>query len=74
MTFTITAGDPFKSRKRVLEPISNGIAVAMLFFTGTAYGRGVGRASLGIGIGMVVLGGILVALTMALGGQAMGKA
>ena len=44
------------------------VAIVMLFATGFAYGRCVGRAPLGFGIGMVVLGGILVALTMALGG------
>jgi len=47
---------------------SNGIAVVMLFIAGFAYGRGVGRSPWGFGLGMVVLGGILVALTMALGG------
>jgi VIT1/CCC1 family predicted Fe2+/Mn2+ transporter len=48
--------------------ISNSIAVAMLFLTGMAYGRCIGRSPWGFGISMVVLGGILVALTMALGG------
>lgn len=47
---------------------SNGIAVVMLLLAGMAYGRGVGRSPWGFGIGMVLLGGILVALTMALGG------
>jgi VIT1/CCC1 family predicted Fe2+/Mn2+ transporter len=48
--------------------ISNGIAIVMLFFTGVAYGRCVGRSPWVFGISMVVLGGILVALTIALGG------
>jgi hypothetical protein len=48
--------------------ISNGIAIGMLFLAGVAYGRCVKRAPFGIGIGMVVLGVMLVALTMALGG------
>jgi VIT1/CCC1 family predicted Fe2+/Mn2+ transporter len=48
--------------------VSNLIAVAMLFVAGMTYGRCVGRAPWGFGIGMVVLGGVLVALTMALGG------
>jgi len=47
---------------------SNGVAIVMLLVAGVAYGRGVGRSPWGFGIGMVVLGGILVALTMALGG------
>jgi hypothetical protein len=48
--------------------ISNAIAVGMLFLAGAAYGRCVGRSPLVFGISMVVLGAILVALTMALGG------
>jgi VIT1/CCC1 family predicted Fe2+/Mn2+ transporter len=47
---------------------SNGIAIAMLFITGFAYGRYVGRTAWGFGISMVILGAILVALTIALGG------
>jgi hypothetical protein len=48
--------------------VSNAVAVTMLFITGFAYGRCVGRSPKAFGIGMVVLGGILVALTIALGG------
>lgn len=48
--------------------VSNTIAVAMLFVTGFAYGRCVGRSPWGFGLGMVVLGAALVALTMRLGG------
>ena len=48
--------------------ISNAIAIVMLFIAGLAYGRSIGRSKLGFGISMVVLGGALVALTMALGG------
>jgi hypothetical protein len=48
--------------------VSNGIAIVMLFVTGFAYGRCVGRSSWGFGISMVVLASVLVALTMALGG------
>jgi hypothetical protein len=48
--------------------ISNLIAVVMLFITGVAYGRCVGRSTWGFGMAMVVLGAVLVALTMALGG------
>jgi hypothetical protein len=42
--------------------------MAMLFIAGSAYGRSVGGSPLGFGFGMVVLGGILVGLTIALGG------
>jgi len=48
--------------------VSNAVAVLMLFATGLAYGKCVGRSPWGFGISMVVLGSILVALTMALGG------
>jgi VIT1/CCC1 family predicted Fe2+/Mn2+ transporter len=48
--------------------VSNAIAVTMLFIAGAAYGRIVGRSPWVIGIAMVVLGSVLVALTMALGG------
>jgi VIT1/CCC1 family predicted Fe2+/Mn2+ transporter len=48
--------------------VSNAVAVVMLFIVGAAYGRGVGRSPCGFGIAMVLLGAILVALTMVLGG------
>ena len=48
--------------------VSNLVAVLMLFLTGIAYGRCVGRAPMGFGVGMVVLGLILVGLTIVLGG------
>jgi hypothetical protein len=48
--------------------VSNGVAVVMLFITGFAYGRCAGRSAWGFGVGMVLLGLVLVALTMALGG------
>jgi VIT1/CCC1 family predicted Fe2+/Mn2+ transporter len=48
--------------------VSNGIAMLMLLVTGIAYGRCVGRSPWGFGFGMVALGAMLVALTMALGG------
>ena len=47
---------------------SNAVAVAMLFVTGMAYGRCVGRSPWGFGVTMVVLGSLMVGLTMALGG------
>jgi hypothetical protein len=47
---------------------SNAVAVAMLFVAGAAYGRYVGRSPWVVGFSMVVLGGVLVALTIALGG------
>jgi hypothetical protein len=48
--------------------VSNAVAVAMLFLSGFAFGRCVGRHPWLMGLGMLVLGGALVGLTMALGG------
>jgi VIT1/CCC1 family predicted Fe2+/Mn2+ transporter len=47
---------------------SNGVAIVMLFVSGAAYGRCVGRSPWVFGISMVVLGLVVVALTIALGG------
>lgn len=47
---------------------SNGIALVLLFLAGFVYGRFVGRSPWAFGVAMVVLGGVLVALTIALGG------
>lgn len=67
-TFPVAIPFIFMQNTPLAMRASNGIAVAMLFAAGVAYGRGVGRSPWGFGIGMVVLGGILVALTIALGG------
>ncbi len=48
--------------------VSNAIALAMLFMTGYAFGRCAGHQPWLAGIGMVGLGGVLVGLTIALGG------
>jgi VIT1/CCC1 family predicted Fe2+/Mn2+ transporter len=48
--------------------VSNAIAIGMLFLTGATFGRITGRRPWVMGIAMVVLGGVLVGLTMALGG------
>jgi VIT1/CCC1 family predicted Fe2+/Mn2+ transporter len=48
--------------------VSNAVAVAMLFVVGAAYGRSVQRRPVAVGVSMVVLGMVLVAVTMALGG------
>jgi hypothetical protein len=48
--------------------VSNGVAIVLLFVCGIAYGRCVGRTPWLVGLSMVVLGAVLVALTIALGG------
>ena len=48
--------------------VSNAVAIMMLFLTGYTFGRITGRHPWLVGISMIVLGSILVAMTMALGG------
>ena len=47
---------------------SNAVALAMMFLAGMIYGRAVGWSPWVVGLFMVVLGSVLVALTVALGG------
>jgi len=67
-TFPVAVPFIFMQSARTAMRVSNVIAIGMLFFTGVAYGRCVGRSPWVFGISMVVVGGVLVALTMALGG------
>lgn len=67
-TFPVTVPFIFFDTAPVAMRVSNGIAVIMLFLTGFAYGRCVGRSPWVVGLCMVGLGSVLVALTMALGG------
>ena len=67
-TFPVAMPFIFMQNASLAMRASNVIAVVMLFAAGVAYGRGVGRSPWAFGLGMVVLGGILVALTIALGG------
>ena len=48
--------------------VSNAIAIVMLFLTGYAFGRIIGRHPWLVGIAMVVVGFLLVGMTIALGG------
>jgi hypothetical protein len=47
---------------------SNAVAIAMLFITGWSLGRFAGRPGWDTGVGMVAVGVVLVAITVALGG------
>lgn len=67
-TFPVVLPFIFMLNAMLAMRVSNGIAITMLFITGAAYGRCMDRSPWGFGIAMVVLGGALVALTMALGG------
>lgn len=67
-TFPVTI--PFIFMKDVAHAmrVSNAIAIVLLFLTGYAFGRVAEYRPWLTGLGMVGLGGVLVALTMALGG------
>ena len=67
-TFPVAVPFIFVESTRTAMRVSNLIAIIMLFVTGFAYGRIIGRSPKIFGIGMVVLGGVLVAITIALGG------
>jgi len=56
------------SETRLALRISNGVAIVMLFLTGFAYGRYLGRHPLRTGLWMVVLGLLLAGITGVLGG------
>ena len=53
---------------RVALHVSNGIAITMLFLCGYSVGRMTGYHRWGTGLAMVALGGVVVAMTIALGG------
>lgn len=67
-TFPVAVPFIFMQNVMAAMRVSNAIAIGMLFITGYGYGRYVGWSPWGFGIAMVGLGGILVALTIALGG------
>ena len=67
-TFPVAVPFIFTENARTAMRASNAIAIGMLFFAGVAYGRCVGWSPWGFGISMVLLGGVLVAITIALGG------
>jgi len=50
------------------QRVSNAIAIGLLFLTGYAFGRCTGYHPRLMGVSMVILGGILVGLTILLGG------
>ena len=56
-----------ENARRALR-LSNGIAIVMLFMTGYAFGRHAGYSPVKMGLSMVILGSVLVAITILLGG------
>jgi VIT family len=67
-TFPVTIPFALIIDARLALRVSNGIAIAMLFLTGYAFGRQAGLRPLGMGLAMVCLGSVMVAITIFLGG------
>lgn len=59
----LVVGDPHLAVR-----ISNGIGLAMLFLVGAIWGRKTGTGAVRIGVGVTLVGAVLVAITIALGG------
>jgi len=68
VTFPVTIPFFFKQDAMQALRISNAIAIVSLFLTGHAFGRCIGHRPWVMGITMVVVGCVLVAITIALGG------
>jgi hypothetical protein len=67
-TFPVVIPFIFIQHAGVALRVSHAVATLMLFLAGYAYGKYVGHRPWMTGITMLVLGGVLVGLTMALGG------
>jgi hypothetical protein len=67
-TFPVSIPFIFMQDTLTAMRVSNAIAVVLMFVVGYAYGRLTGRSPWAVGIGMVVVGSVVVAGTMALGG------
>jgi hypothetical protein len=67
-TFPVVLPFIFLRNARLALRISNGIAIAMLFFTGWTYGKYAGYRPWHVGLFMVLIGLCMVALTIRLGG------
>jgi len=68
VTFPVALPFVFLHEAQRALRLSNLIAVALLYVTGHAFGRAAGLRAAWTGLVMVLLGGSLVALTIALGG------
>ena len=67
-TFPVVVPFCFMHNALRAQRVSNAIAIALLFLTGFAFGRCTGYHPRAMGLTMVIVGGVLVALTIALGG------
>jgi len=67
-TFPVAVPFFFMQNVMAAMRVSNAVAIVMVFVAGAAYGRCIGRSPWVFGISMVVLGCVVVAVTIALGG------
>lgn len=67
-TFPVVLPFLFMGNAMRAQRLSNAIAIGMLFLTGYAFGRCTGYHPRTMGITMVLLGGVLVGITILLGG------
>jgi VIT1/CCC1 family predicted Fe2+/Mn2+ transporter len=67
-TFPVTIPFIFMSELAQAMRVSNAVAIVLLFLTGYTFGRVAEYRPWLTGLGMVLLGSVLVAMTMALGG------
>jgi VIT1/CCC1 family predicted Fe2+/Mn2+ transporter len=67
-TFPVALPFVFVNDTMLAKRLSHLVAIVMLFFVGAAYGRCIGRTPWLVGVAMFLLGGVLAALTIVLGG------
>jgi VIT family len=67
-TFPVVLPFAFMREATRAMRVSNAIAITMLFATGYAFGRYSGHRPLTMGMSMVIVGGAMVGITIALGG------
>lgn len=67
-TAPVVAPFAFVSNARLALRLSNGIAILLLFLAGYAFGYHSGHRPIALGFGMVLLGSVMVAVTISLGG------
>lgn len=67
-TFPVAVPFLFMQNVTPAMRVSNAVAIVMLFIAGAIYARRIGRSPWLFGLSMVLLGSVLVALTIALGG------
>jgi VIT1/CCC1 family predicted Fe2+/Mn2+ transporter len=67
-TFPVLIPFLFLHDAKLALRVSNAVAIVLLYLLGSMFGRYAGHRQLLMGFVMVMLGGILVAITIALGG------